>query len=102
MPSQQVTCEKPDCRNRFDPHRDPAAVGTDTWHWAFCGRSHDPRDSPEVLDQTSASDGVGEHVTVNIKIDEDGLNVGKSTNLFLAVAGVTGCYYPPCVVFTCR
>ena len=62
--------------DRFDPHRDPAAVGADTWRCQYCGRRHDPRDYPEVRDQATASGGGGEHVTVNINIDEDGLNVG--------------------------
>ena len=77
MPPQKVTCENEDCLNRFDPHRETRAVGADTWRCKYCGHRHDPRDYPEVRDQATASGGGGgEHVTVNINIDEDGLNVG--------------------------
>ena len=76
MPPQRVTCENDDCRKRFDPHRETPAVGASAWRCRYCGRSHDPRDYPEVRDQATASGGGGEHVTVNINIDEDGLNVG--------------------------
>ena len=63
------------CRNTFDPHREPVAVGADTWRCQYCGHRHDPRVYPKVRNQTTASGGGGEPVTVNINIDEDGLNV---------------------------
>ena len=75
MPPQKVTCENDDCQKRFDPHRTPEAVGASAWRCRFCGRSHDPRDYPEVRNQASASSGGAEagHMTLDININTDGV-----------------------------
>lgn len=72
MPPRKVTGER--CENRIDPFREPAAVGANTWRCRYCGEKHHPDDYPEVRDQTSSSSGGG--VTIEINVDEDGVNVG--------------------------
>ena len=72
MPPRKVTCET--CDSRFDPYREPVALGANTWRCQFCGHKHHPDDYPEVRDQTSPSGGGG--VTIEINVDEDGVNVG--------------------------